>query len=101
MVIFHLVKGSDKIVFYGHMKFKPNPDFDTNDLATKSIIIWKISVANCNLPGLSTEDTRQAICESLKVFKASNGVPDNAVTEVILPVFQPAGADVLEQFPRA
>ncbi|WP_155276417.1 hypothetical protein [Sphingobium yanoikuyae] len=101
MIIFHLVRGSDKIVFYGHMDFKPNPDFDPNDLATKNIIVWKISVTNCNLPGLTIEDTRQAICESLTAFKASYGVPENSVTEVILPVFQPVGTDTFGQLPKA
>ncbi|WP_125997016.1 hypothetical protein [Sphingobium yanoikuyae] len=101
MIVFHLVRGGDKIVFYGHMDFRPNPDFDPNDLATKNIIIWRITVGNCNLPGLTTEDTRQAICESLTVFKASYGVPANSVTEVILPLFQPAGTDAFERLPKA
>lgn len=71
MIIFHLIRGGGKLVFYGHMDFRPNPDFDPNDLATKNIIIWKISVANCSLPGLTIEDTRQAICESLRARSKS------------------------------
>lgn len=88
MMIFNLVKGSEKIQFTGRTHFRPNPDFDPADLATKNILIWDVSVAPYGLADMSIGETREAIRESLKVFRGSNGIPVNQKTEVSLPIWE-------------